>query len=1170
MKNRYGITPWGSWFIDVLDSYRMGERLDRGKSYANTGKVYSLEFNRGSATAKVKGNYNPFYKVKISFPPLKEAEKVYRMIEKNPSLLAYIARGELPEAFLYNLIDNDINLIPLRWQDMERSCTCPDYGDPCKHMAALYYVIAREIDANPHVLFRLRGMDLEARFGKAVVHQITAPFEITFAAKEKAGRQRKQTNETAPPGAPLQQALELEEIPDCRQLISALLPPSSSFSEKNFAFIFAEFYHYFSLYMAKEPAEVNEKKQAEIEHAFSRSKWAVLCNDPKPGADVFLLAEDINGAKKQYSLTEAFGYFVHFSFDDGTASYNFLFYLFKFLNLICSAAAFIPYVLLEKNTLKIIWRPFETLPLVSDMLKAIAGRECGMFYDFNIKGQKSGKTLSGRTVVDILTSSFLNNMVRQGFSYFKANFNKHGTSEEFRELLNLFFQGTSANVSSPARRSMPVAIDQWLSALHINFTAYNYSLTIKLLTEAENSKHDMRFALSMDLLTETDGGIKRTPLSDVRDLEALKAPTALSNYLGEIRELASPSLSKRKNEVELPEERLVSFLDSAAGLLVRLGITVTLPKALHRELKPRLSVSASLKSKKQGGLVRFLDLDTLQNFEWQIAIGDEVLTLKEFKNLLKQKRAMVRFRDGFVKIDTQEFVRLLKKANGPQPDFNDFLKAHFSGDSVLAFDVREVIDNLFKDQELPVPAALNAELRPYQKRGYNWVCSLLLSGFGCILADDMGLGKTVQSITALLRLKEEGLLQDGALVVAPAALLSNWEKELARFAPSLTVSRYHGSSRQMDRGQDVFLTTYQTAVRDAQKLEKEAFSMLLVDEADLMKNAETRMAKTVKLLRSRYRLALSGTPIENRLEDLRSLFDFILPGYLGSAKDFKEQYRHPIEVMRNRERAEALKKITAPFLLRRLKTDKSIISDLPEKIVINNYAALEKDQAALYKSVVDESIRKSESCEPGERAALVLMLLTSLKQICDHPRIYDKESPAVSRLSGKAMLLLTLLEEIFASREKTLVFSQYVETLDCLEKIIKNEMGEAPLVYHGGLGQKTRADVVTSFQNDSSARVLLVSLKAGGLGLNLTAASRVIHYDLWYNPAVENQATDRAFRIGQSRNVFVHRFITKNSFEEKIDAMISSKKELADMTVGSGESWLARMSHDELRALFDR
>jgi len=1168
LKNRYGITPWGKWFIDVLDSYEMGERLNRGRSYANTDKVFSLDFKDGRANAKVKGHYRPFYRVEIGFAPLKKAEQVYRMIEEDPPLLARIAAGELPESFLQKLKDKGIDLIPRKWKEMDRVCNCPDWGDPCKHMAALYYVIAREIDADPHVLFKLRGMDLAARFGKAAVRQIAPPFTITFAQKEK----------TAPSSAaPLTEPLELQEIPNAGELISALLPAAPPFCERDFAMVMVEFYHRFALYETWEPAEINEQNQAAIEHRFSRSRWTVLCKDAVIGAELELQAEDINGKTKNYSLHGAFNYFVHFSSDDGTESYTFLFYLFKFLNLVCSAGAFIPYVLAEKNMLKIIWRPFETLPPVNVMLEAIASRECGMF-PIKTAGKKSKteKLVSGRSVVDMLTSAFLNEMVRRRYLSFRGSFSKFGTGDEYLDLINLFFQGIGMDVSSPARRSFPVAIDRWLSPLHIHFDAYRYSLTVKAINTRDVSETDLQYAISMDLLTGQEDGVKSTPISQVKDLEVLRAPTALSNYLPEIRELASPSKTKRSQAVPLSEERLVVFLDSAAALLTRLGMTVTLPKSLHRELKPRLVIKGSAESskKKQGSLVRFLDLDTLQNFEWQVAIGDQTLTLEEFKKLVNQKRALVRFKDGFVKIDPEEFARLLKRAKDTTPGFNDFLKAHFSGDTILAADTREIVNNLFREHDFPIPAALKAKLRPYQKRGFNWVCSLLLSGFGCILADDMGLGKTVQSIAVLLRLKDQGFLGKGAgggcLVVAPAALLGNWEKELERFAPSLKVSRYHGSRRNLDKQHDVFLTTYQTAVRDAAKLKDEGFSLLLVDEAHLMKNADTRISRTVKQLRSKYRLALSGTPVENRLEDLRSLFDFILPGYLGSAEEFRKQFRIPIEVMRNREQAESLRKITAPFLLRRLKTDKAIIKDLPEKIVVNEYATLEKSQAALYESVVAESIQKSEKIDPAERASLILSLLTSLKQICDHPRVFDKESPAISGISGKAQLLLALLEEILANREKTLVFSQYVETLDCLEKIIKSELGESPLIYHGGLSQSARSEVINRFQNESAARILLISLRAGGLGLNLTSASRVIHYDLWYNPAVENQATDRAFRIGQKRNVFVHRFITKNSFEEKIDAMITSKRELADMTVASGESWIAKMSHEELKELFER
>jgi superfamily II DNA or RNA helicase len=1160
----------------------MGARLDRGKTYANTGRVLSLSIDEGKVTAKVEGNYRPFYRVEITFPLLKEREEVYHMIERDAALLARIAAGELPEEFLVKLKARGISLIPKRWRDMKRSCSCPDYGDPCKHMAALYYIIAREVDADPCVLFRLRGMDLAARFGRSVAVSLPAPFTVT-AALPGAG--------TRPPDGERGEVPVLNELPHCADLIISLLPPNPPFCSRDFAVTLAEFYHRAVRFDPWEDASAVDEA-GDAEHRFSRSNWAVICPNPGPGAVPKLRVTDVQGKQSSYSLYDAYCRFVNFSSDDGTAGYVFLFYLFKFLNLVCRSCAFIPFVLLENSTLKVIWKPYDTLPRIAQILDALAGLECGLLpLPAADKSGKSGKSggrggksevfASGRSVVDLLCSAFLGEWVKRNYFALRSSTG----SREYRELLEVFFQGQGLETAAPVLRSLPLAIDRWLSALHIDFTARKYSFAVKESSSSKKITDDgdegpgapLSFVLSMDVFRETKNGALRMPLHKAaagvggrqtdseETLAVLRAPTALSNYLPEIRTLMT------RKTVSLSEERLVDFLESAAPLLSQLGIGVELPKALKRELKPRLVLKTSSANKGGGALVSYLGLDALLDWQWQVAIGDRIMDLAEFEKLCRRKRELVRFRDGFVKLDPEELAKLLKKAGGAEPGINDFLKAHFSGDSVLAFDADEIIQRLFMERSFPAPASLAASLRPYQARGYNWVCSLLMAGFGCVLADDMGLGKTVQSIAALLRLREEGLLADCCLVVAPAALLENWERELARFAPSLLVFRYHGAKRRLEKGKyDVFLTTYQTLVRDAVKLEKETFSLLIVDEAHLMKNADTRISQTVKKLRPRFRLALSGTPVENRLEDLRSLFDFVLPGYLGTPSEFKREYRYPIEALRSAEKAEALRKITAPFLLRRVKTDKAIIRDLPEKVVANEYAVLEKEQAALYDSIVTETMNKSERVDPKDRASLILTLLTSLKQICDHPRVYDKESPAVSTLSGKTQLLLALLEEILANREKALIFSQYVETLDCLSKIITGEMGESVLIYHGGMSQKARSGVITAFQTESSSRLLLVSLKAGGLGLNLTAASRVIHYDLWYNPAVENQATDRAFRIGQQRNVFVHRFITKNSFEEKIDAMLTSKRELAEMTVSSGESWLTRMSHAELKALFDR
>ncbi|MDR2068717.1 MAG: DEAD/DEAH box helicase family protein [Spirochaetaceae bacterium] len=1178
-RQTYGRTPWGKWFIDVLDSYQMGARLDRGRSYANTGKVLSLEIKDGKVTAKVKGNYRPFYKVEIFFPRLEEEERVFKVIEEDPSLLARIAAGELPESLLLKLKREGINLIPKRWKEMKRSCNCPDYGDPCKHMAALYYIIAREVDADPQTLFRLRGIDLgkiAARYGLSLGNkdgqELPPPFTVDTGTAERE----------IPPEPP-----EFPEIPHCTDLILSLLPPAPAFSEGDFSLVLAEFYHQAARYL---PWEEAGDLDAE-EHRFSRSRWTLECAGAKPGAVPVLIRQSPAGEQERYSVYEAFTRFRSFSSEDGTSSYTFLYYVFKFLNLLCSAGAFIPCPLLEGKKLRILWFPYDRLPLIRDCLDTLARYEDRLL---SLKperrkplepagpGSKPPPKAAAcrvkpsyagpRSVVDLISSTLLTEWVRR--LYFPRIKGAPAGNKNLRELLDLFFQGEALDVASPALRSVPLAIANWLSVLRMDFSAFRYQFTLKSGPEKRLSRdappedyESPDFTLSMEVLLEGEGGLEKVPLKDAvkktGSLEVFRAPTALSNYLPELSALST------RNTVRLREDRLADFLDNAAPLLSRLGIAVVFPKNLHRELKPRLVLRGEVKQ--AGALVSYLSLDKLLDWQWQVAIGDEVLSPAEFQALVKQKKTVVKFRDKFIRLDPAELARLLKTSQTREPTVNDFLKAHFSGDSVLSFDADEIIKNLFAERSFPVPGGLRAQLREYQERGYRWICSLLLSGFGCILADDMGLGKTIQSIAVILRLKEEGLLGEGCLIVAPAALLENWERELGRFAPSLAVVRYHGSRRTLAGNGEVFLTTYQTAVRDSEKLIQRPFSILVADEAHLMKNAETRGSKTLKRFRSRYRLALSGTPVENRLEDMRSLFDFILPGYLGTQSEFKEAYRTPIEVLRQKDRAEALRRITAPFLLRRLKTDKTVIADLPDKVSINEYAALEKGQAALYENIVEATMEKSEKLEdPQERRALVLALLTNLKQVCDHPRVYDKESPPRSDLSGKARLLVTLLQEILVNREKVLIFSQYVETLSCLETIIQKELDEAALVYHGGLSQTRRNEVVDRFQTDPACRILLVSLKAGGLGLNLTAASRVIHYDLWYNPAVENQATDRVFRIGQTRNVFVHRFITKNSFEERIDAMLTEKRELADMTVSSGESWLARMSHEELRALFAR
>lgn len=494
----------------------------------------------------------------------------------------------------------------------------------------------------------------------------------------------------------------------------------------------------------------------------------------------------------------------------------------------------------------------------------------------------------------------------------------------------------------------------------------------------------------------------------------------------------------------------------------------------------------------------------------------------------------------------------------------------------MTSEVKRLLSSMKESEPVALPENVCATLRPYQKRGYAWLYNNSRLGFGSILADDMGLGKTLQVITFLEKLREEGrLAKKKALIVVPTSLLSNWQEEIARFAPLLTVFLYYGAKRDLaDFHGDILLTTYGLLRSDQELLKKKKWEVFIIDEAQNIKNPDTAQSRAVRSMKAPIRIAISGTPVENSLKEFWSIMEFTNKGYLGSAKTFQTRYANPIQYEQDRKAAERFKSITAPMLLRRLKTDKTIISDLPDKLEQDEYILLTPAQAALYHQTVEESLRVISEQKDGDKASLfkrqglVLQMILALKEICNHPTLFTKEDNWDPALSGKAERLLDLAASIHASREKALIFTQFKSMGDKLADFLESKLGERPMFLHGGCSLQERKDMVDRFQTDPKARFFILSLKAAGTGLNLTAASHVIHYDLWWNPAVESQATDRAYRIGQKNNVLVHRFITKNTFEEKINEIIQKKKSLADMTVSVGESWIGNMTDDELSKIF--
>jgi SNF2 family DNA or RNA helicase len=635
--------------------------------------------------------------------------------------------------------------------------------------------------------------------------------------------------------------------------------------------------------------------------------------------------------------------------------------------------------------------------------------------------------------------------------------------------------------------------------------------------------------------------------------------------------------------VELETRQALQFLKETGPLLAGAGFGVLLPDWVRKSrLGLRLTTrSRSASASASGAADPKFRLHDLIDFRYQLAVGDHALDEAELAELARLKIPLVRLRGQWVELDEQHLQAALK-----------FLERRGSGTMTSA---EAVVAGLAETDELPVtevdadgwladllsgqaeqrlapthaPGTFHGELRPYQERGLSWLAFLGTLGLGGVLADDMGLGKSVQTLALIAHDDQSG----PTLLVCPMSLVGNWQREAARFTPDLRVHVHHGSDRLAGEdlaaavaGAHLVLTTYGVATRDREALSRVRWARVICDEAQNIKNAGTRQAQAVRGIPAGSRLALTGTPVENRLSDLWSLLEFTSPGLLGSAEKFRQRFAIPIERAGDEDATARLRRITGPFILRRLKTDKTIIADLPDKLEMKVWCNLTPEQASLYQATVDDMLERIEAAEPGmERRGLVLATMAKLKQVCNHPAHLLADGSRLDGRSGKLARLEEIGEEIVAAGEKALCFTQYAEFGHMLQPYLAARLGCEVMYLHGGTAKRKRDELVARFQDGTGPAVFILSLKAGGTGLNLTAANHVVHVDRWWNPAVEDQATDRAFRIGQRRDVQVRKFVCVGTVEERIDSMIEEKKALADRIVGTGESWLTELSVADLR-----
>ncbi|CAM3655909.1 DEAD/DEAH box helicase [Xenorhabdus thuongxuanensis] len=1154
----YGNSWWGKQWLNALTNIDYDNRLPRGRTYANKGAVKNLTLKGGTLQAKVLGSRPLPYQVLIQVPSLiqKYVDRLLDALVDDPSVIARLLNRELDPSVLEQANRLGIAIFPSQWKDLTMRCSCPDWAVPCKHLAATIYLISRQIDSNPFLVFSLRGVDLiqqlKAR-GINIEHEVvvSVPRLSALLMEDEA---------SAEANLPDPMALEMlayADLPSLSEPLLSVLPTQTVFFPDG---------------------DLRKVMQRVLTRV---AKFARKVLDGKILMDmptVTLLASHcpritlsregdaiISGVNGLYSIEEldtALAQLTPADLPDRQPEVAALFHLRMISLHLLAHGAVVPQVFsVAPDVLGVRWLPAMLDNRVAEQMELLAR---GLPSQLAVLSRN--QTISPIMQACALCAVFLGYYLRMESDYVweKPRDNK---------ILSLLFSGEPKSFDGPEESAIGPALQTWFARYHL--AERDYSLVLSL---DEGAFGDFEVGLAIQpksalltppvplhsVLTEQEWSQTRFGILQTVVLLAEFFPP-LNDYLRQ----------GARSPIVLTAEQLPELLFNTLPVIQLLGIRTLLPKLLERLLRPRLSMNVS--SRAQGLGSNQLRVDEILTFDWRIALGEHYLTHTEFEQLVQGATGIVRFKGEYVYLDPEEIASLQAQLDRPSKlSGTELLRTALAGEYggtpvKLDDNTLQLLTELRESGEVPLPCNLNATLRPYQQRGYAWMLRNLQVGFGSVIADDMGLGKTLQVIATLLKLKQDGALeQSKALIVVPTSLLTNWQREIARFAPTISIDVFHGSKRELAcERPDVLLTTYGIVRSAVTTLKVMSWRVLVVDEAQNIKNPSSAQTKAIKSIPAAGYIAMSGTPVENRLSEYWSLMDFVNRGYLGTLKRFEKDYTTPIQINRDRQVAERFQRITAPFLLRRLKSDHNVISDLPDKVECDQYCTLTATQTALYESVVREGLLTLEAEEDQfKRQGLVLQMILALKQICNHPDLYLKQPASDAMTSGKLGRLFDLLDDIHARHEKTLIFTQFREMGELLAHWLRQRYGQSPMFLHGGLSRSKRDEMVEKFQTDRTERVFLLSLKAGGTGLNLTAASNVIHFDLWWNPAVEAQATDRAYRIGQRRNVQVHRFITSATFEERINEMIQRKRELADMVVGSGEQWIGNLDTQALRELF--
>ncbi len=1170
MATNFGKTWWGNAWLQSLTSIDYANRIPRGARYARNGSVKKVTIAGNLITAQVQGSRVRPYKVALQVDTFsrKEINSLVDGILQHPAIVAELLNRKLSPAVLDIAREQHLKVFPSSWRDLAMHCSCPDWAVPCKHIAAVIYKMGQEIDNNPFLIFELHGVDIMGELSKRGIE--FNPAKAIALSSWADAMQLVPLSKLAAEPAPVElRQFDYSQISNLGDAMCRLLPGSPAFYADG---DFKKTYEGNLSRAAKAMAQVLSGRY-DLTEALGMARRKIPTDVE---GEVRVVVDTLrtvrvyfDQAESASKLVDLMAYLTSLPAEALSSVSNVVHGLRACCMLALHLAAkgnVCPLVSQEKDgATRIDWAPYTGDQATAAILQ---GADAYLAPGSVVVEKSAHRKLAPQHPAWFMTTCFLT-CIMQATAKLPINSNK---------VTEIFYEGEALEFDEVGELGIPGGIKSWTD--HLSTPQLRY---MPVVIVSDKKKDGSEFCLDL-AVTDTERDEPDVPLAQV-----FSNPDFATTRYGILRDvsLLSPLLSgidtylarEAQKPIKLNNEKFTQFLVDVAPAMRLLHIKVMLPKSLQRLLHPRPTVSLSTSSAPSAARVR---LDQLLQFDWRVAIGDQLISIDEYESLLGRAQGLLRYKQEYIYVTPDDLKRITRAIAShsemtPARMLQVALSEEYKGARVeLTPQVRALVKQLTALDDIPVPAEVNATLRPYQKRGYEWMYRNMRLGFGSILADDMGLGKTLQVITLLQKLKDDGQLDKAkAIVVAPTGLLANWQAELQRFAPSLSVFLYHGPARDLKAfNHDILLTSYGLVRADLDLLKKHKWAVVVIDEAQNIKNSATAQSKAVRSLKAPTHIAMSGTPVENRLSEYWSIMDFANKGYLGTMKSFNEEYARPIQQEGDTARASLFRRITSPMMMRRLKTDKSIISDLPDKIEQDEYAMLTPRQAAIYQQVLNESMRVIESIDQDDnsqlfkRQGLVLQMILALKQICNHPAQYLKNGELSPSLSGKTQMLLDLVSSINESGEKAIIFTQFKEMGDMLVQFIAEALGTKPMFLHGGCSLKQRTDMVNRFQNNRADRFFVLSLKAAGTGLNLTAATHVIHYDLWWNPAVEAQATDRAYRIGQKQNVMVHRFITKNTFEERINDLINTKRDLAHLTVAAGEAWIGKLSNKQLREIF--